>query len=367
MPRPSKGARLYLRVARERDGKRIPGAWVILDGQRELGTGCGSGDRQGAERRLAEYLAKKYQPARRERRIGEIRIADVIAIYLRDVVPGQARPQKAAERAERLLLWWGDQTLADVTGASCRAYAAARGNDGGARRDLQDLSAAIGHHHAEGFHRETVKVILPPKGDARQRWLTRNEAARLVWTCWRTKEVQNGRPTDKRPLRHLVRFLLVGLYTGSRPGAILSASWIPGPHRSFADCDNAVFHRRADGAAETNKRQPSVRLSPRLLAHCRRWRDADLAAGRAHVVEFDGQPIASVKTALGRAVALAGLPAGVTAYTLRHSCASWLVAKGLPTRLIADFLGTSEAMILKHYGHLAPDYQARAAMEIGRK
>ena len=82
---------------------------------------------------------------------------------------------------------------------------------------------------------------------------------------------------------------------------------------------------------------------------------------------FDGAPIASVKTALARAADLAGLPAGVTAYTLRHSCASWLVAKGLPTRLVADFLGTSEAMIIKHYGHLAPDYQDQAANEIGRK
>jgi site-specific recombinase XerD len=55
------------------------------------------------------------------------------------------------------------------------------------------------------------------------------------------------------------------------------------------------------------------------------------------------------------------------AYTMRHSCASWLVAQGLATRLIAEFLGTSEAMILKHYGHLAPDYQEEAALAIGQK
>jgi hypothetical protein len=39
----------------------------------------------------------------------------------------------------------------------------------------------------------------------------------------------------------------------------------------------------------------------------------------------------------------------------------------LATRLIAEFLGTSEAMILKHYGHLAPDYQEEAALAIGQK
>ena len=49
----------------------------------------------------------------------------------------------------------------------------------------------------------------------------------------------------------------------------------------------------------------------------------------------------------------------VTAYALRHRCASWLVAKGLPTRMIADFLGADEQMIPDHYGHLAPAISKR--------
>jgi integrase len=195
--------------------------------------------------------------------------------------------------------------------------------------------------------------------------MTRDEAAALLWACWRTREAQEGRPTEKRPLRHLCRFLLLGLYTGSRPGAILSASWDRAPGRSWIDLENGIFHRHVDGAAETNKRQPAVKISPRLAAHLRRWRRID--GGKGFVVTFDGRPIQSPKTALARAVKLAGIEAGVTAYTLRHSCASWLVAKGLATRKVADFLGTSELMIERHYGHLAPDYQDEAAQAIGRK
>jgi hypothetical protein len=74
------------------------------------------------------------------------------------------------------------------------------------------LRAAINHHHKEGFHREVVRVVLPERGEARQRWLERGELARLLWTCWRTREVQEGITTDKRPLRHLCRFLLLGIY-----------------------------------------------------------------------------------------------------------------------------------------------------------
>jgi integrase len=288
-----------------------------------------------------------------------------------DVVPGQARPAKAGERAVRLLAFFGVMNLDEVNGAQCRAYEASRkgkgrsnkGTGGGARRDLQDLAAAINHHAEEGLHRGAVRVALPPRGKARQRWLTRSEVARLLWTCWRAREVQEGAETDKRPLRHLCRFLLLDVYTGSRPGAVLRAGL------SRVDTVNAVFDRHAEGARETNKRQPTVRLAPGLLAHLKRWEKIDITKTppQAHVVTFNSRPVASVKTALAHACSLAKLSGGVTSYTLRHTAASWLVAKGIPTRKVADFLGTSEPMILSDYGHLAPNYQDEAAAAIGRR
>jgi integrase len=48
------------------------------------------------------------------------------------------------------------------------------------------------------------------------------------------------------------------------------------------------------------------------------------------------------------AVAVAGLPAGTTAYTLRHSVITDLVAGGLDLLTIAQLSGTSVAMIEKH-------------------
>ena len=64
-----------------------------------------------------------------------------------------------------------------------------------------------------------------------------------------------------------------------------------------------------------------------------------------------------------RHVAGPGLPAEAR----ERVVSSWLVARGLPTRLVADFLGTGEQMILSHYGHLAPDYQLVAALAIASK
>lgn len=195
--------------------------------------------------------------------------------------------------------------------------------------------------------------------------MTRSEFAALLWACWTYREHQNGNPTGKRPLRHLCRFLLLGIYTGSRPGAILSASWERGEGLSYVDIDRGLFHRQAEGKIETDKRQPTVKLAPGLLAHMRRWRRRANAHG--HVVQFNGEPVGSVKTALKHAVELSGIETGVTAYTLRHTAATWLVGKGVEPFKVADFLGTSEAMIKRHYRHFMPGYQDEAAEAIGRK
>jgi integrase len=362
MPRTSKGTRLYLKPAR-RDGEDA--IWCVRDGRNLISTGLGSSDRAGAEKWLAEYLAKKYQPVRRNREIEQVKVADVIAIYLENVVPYQETAKSAGGRATRLLEFFGTKMLSDINGALCREYAKWRGSDGGARRDLQDLAAAINHHLKQGYHREIVKVSLPAAGHARLRWLTRSEVARLLWVCLTTKEIQEGSATTKRPLRHLARFILTGVYTGSRPGSILALSWHHEIGRGYVDTENGLIYRLAAGARKTNKRQPPVPMAPALSRHMARWKAIDGHTGP--VIRWQGKSVLSVKVALGRAVKLAGLDTAVTAYTLRHTTGSWLIQKGVSTRKVAEILGTSEAMVERHYGHLAPDHLRDEVAIIGRK
>jgi integrase len=68
----------------------------------------------------------------------------------------------------------------------------------------------------------------------------------------------------------------------------------------------------------------------------------------------------SWKTPIREAAAAAGLPAGTTAYTLRHSTITDLVVAGLPLLTVAQVSGTSAAMIEKHYGHLVGDAARKA-------
>jgi hypothetical protein len=178
MPRRSKGARLWLRPAR-RKGRRVirRAVWIIIDGKKHVATGCLEDQAREAERRLAAYLAAKYQPSRLALDIDQIDVADVLSIYLDDRGPAIADQPKLERTIGRLNEHWGGKKLSEVTAAECRSYVRARAKVGGARADLETLRAAINHHAKESLHHGTVRVTLPPKGPARDRWLTRNEAA----------------------------------------------------------------------------------------------------------------------------------------------------------------------------------------------
>jgi hypothetical protein len=252
MPRRTKGARLWLRPARRKGGRLLANAvWIIIDGTKHIATGCLKHQADEAEKRLGNYIAAKYQPSRLVRDVDQIDIADVLSVYLDDCGSRIADQEKLERTIGRLNDHWGGKMLSQVTAAECRAYAAVRGRTGGARADLETLRAAINHHAKENLHYATVRVTLPAKGLPRDRWLTRDEAAKLIWACWRYREQQTlhrGRHrgqlirTDKRPLRHLARFILIGLYTGTRASAIAAASPYRDVGHSFVDLDHGIYY-----------------------------------------------------------------------------------------------------------------------------
>ena len=112
MPRASKGARLYKRKARYRNGKLVAqSVWIIRDGSEDFATGCVASASETkppreAEQALADYIARKYQPERRRRDIEDIDCADVLSIYLVDIgEPGNQFEIEA--RIDRLNNFWG--------------------------------------------------------------------------------------------------------------------------------------------------------------------------------------------------------------------------------------------------------------------
>lgn len=367
MPRASSGPRLWLRPGVEKDGRQVrKPAWIIRDGSRWISTGCTEGERDEAEVQLAQYRIEKHQPSRASNRDpAEIRIADVLNVYLADIIPSQSRPGEATDRLLRLDSFFEGKTLADINGALCRRYVKHRGSSSSARRELEDLRAAINHHRQEGLCSQIVSVVLPEKAGSRQRWLTRSEAAALIRAAWRYREVQKGKETDRRSRRHVARFILVALYTGTRAGAVCAASFEPREGYGWIDLERGVFYRRPQGERETKKRRPPVPLPDELLAHLRRWR----ALGQTYAVEWNGKPVKSVRKAFERAAQDAGLGEDVSPHVLRHTAATWQMQAGVPIWEAAGYLGMTEQTLREVYGHHHPDHmgQARNAFRAGRR
>src|SRR5262249_27111986 len=158
-----------------------------------------------------------------------------------------ATARNSAYNLRNLVEWWGTHRVSAVNASNCRQYAHEATSTSMARRDLELLRAAIRHYsRATGISLQ-ASVVLPPKTEPRTRWLTRAEAARLLWAASRTP--------------HLARFILLGLATGSRPRNLFGLKW------DMLDLEAGVMKRRGYGEKEqSRKRAPRVRLGRKILS-----------------------------------------------------------------------------------------------------
>lgn len=347
MPRTAKGPRLYWRADK--------GVWLIRDTGRP-DSSTRTADRGTAEARLAAYIASK-DTVTGTRRPDQITVAEVLDVYAREHAVTVAAPERIGAAIEMLLGFWGELSVSDVKAETCRRYGRSRIRrfkdedrpdqpiaNGTLRRELNVLQAAINYAHKEGYILNAPRVTLPEKPPARDRWLTRDEAARLLWAAYRS-----------RSGKHLARFIIVALYTGTRKEAILSLGFNPSLSGGWIDVERGLMHRRGAGERETNKRRKPIPMTNRLAAQCRRWR----RMGANWAVEIDGQRIGDVKHAFQWARKEAGLP-DVSPHTLKHTAITWAIQRGLTVEDAADYFDTSAETIRSTYYHHSPHYQQRA-------
>ncbi len=354
MPRPRKSARLWLRPGRD-DRAAI---WVILDGGREVSTGCGAGASAEAEQALADYIAQKHDPkAARGGDPNKARVADALAVYytdrvLRDKLP---RPDAIKRRLDRLNEFFGANTVGEITGDRQRQYADERQFSSSARRELEDLAAAINFYNKDkmGGVQSLFRPVLPDAPLPRERNLTRDQIAKLVWTAWRMRQRNRGGTLGNYTSKHIARFIITAFYTGSRAGVVCGAALMPTIGRGYVDLDTGLFHRKPLGARETNKRAPTVELYPGVLAHMRRWKR--LGISNQSVIEYNGKPVLRIKRGWETLRANAGLGDDVLQHTLRHAAISWMLWKGISASDVSEYCGVSEAIIKKHYKHFIRD------------
>lgn len=347
MPRRNNGPRL--RFLEKRGCFYI--VWTERGRSRERSTG--TSDRRDAEIALADFL--RDQPGRAgPRDPAEIGVTDVLADYALERAEHVMDPVRLGQAVTALTGFWQGRSVQDVTKRTCEAYGRHRGRaPGTVRRELTVLRAAINHAHEDGRLTRPVAVELPEPPPARVRWLTRDEAARLLKAAL----------AEPRVRLHLPLFIVLGLYTGQRKEAILSLRW-PAVDLSRGRMDFAL-----PGRKRTKKRRSNIAIPPRLMAHLRHARKRGTDLG--HVVNENGVDLADIKRGFASAVARAGLettgPDKVTPHTLRHTCATWLMQAGVPKWEASGFLAMSMDTLERVYGHHHPDHYSEAAASFSRR
>lgn len=214
-------------------------------------------------------------------------------------------------------------------------YARERGAKAGTiLREIGVLRAALAWAYARRWIARLPKIENPVKAPPpRERWLTRDEARRLLDAC-------------REP--HVRLFVLLGLMTAARAGAILEARW------DQVDLEARLIDY---GQGHGNKRRVQVPLNEDAL---RALRAAKELSCSDYVIEFRGRRIENIQNGFGAACDRAGL-VGVTPHILRHSAATWMVMDGVPLAQVARLLGDTEATTERVYAKHAPGYLAAAA------
>jgi integrase len=196
-------------------------------------------------------------------------------------------------------------------------------------REIGALRAALAWGVESGLIPSYPPISNPvPVPPPRDRWLTREEARRLLAQCLEP---------------HLRAFVMLGLMTAARAGAILELLWA----RVLWE-QNLIDY----GAGHGNKRRAIVPMNAELRKFLESYKEL---ACTDHVIERYGKPVDDIKNGFASACKRAGLE-GVTPNVLRHTAATWMAMARVPMRDIAWTLGDSEATTEKHYAKYHPDY-----------
>jgi integrase len=355
MPRPNRGHQLKFYQPRGYKARQWVIFWYDRGTKREHATGLvDSRAVKNAEGYKTQWLAERERPSGPVSPDG-MTVAQALDLYGTNYAPTVEDPERIGYAIDALLPFWGELPVSSVKGETCRRYAKERKVKRGkklaaaaantVRRELGTLNAALEYCRIEGYLTAAPAVWLPERGRARDRWLTRKEAAAIL---------RAAKHQDKARL-HLPTFILLGLYTGHRANAILTLQWQPNMDGGHVDLARGRIDFNPIGKKQTNKRRSHIPIPGPLLIHLRLVR----ARTKQFVIEVDGARVKSCKRSFATASREAKVE-GVVRHTLRHTACTWFMHRGVDPELAAGWVGMDPATFRKVYLHHHPDYMGEA-------
>lgn len=289
-------------------------------------------DRDAAEREFNDLKIKASQKL--------VTVGDIMTAWIEEkhALVSIVRARVAVDKylAPRFAAFLPEQ----ITKPVCRDFIAfrrkAKCSDWTIRRELGVLRSALYWHDKY----TKARFELPPQGSAKERYLTKEEAATLM-ECAKAE--------------HIKLFVGLAIATAGRMGAILDLTW-----------DRVDFARETINLSKGSNRIKGRALVPMTKSIKVSLERAYLVRTSDYVVEHGGKPIANVKKGVAAAACRAKLP-DVSPHVLRHTAAVWMAEARVPMAEIAQYLGHTDTRITeKHYARFSPTHlrMASSALEM---
>jgi integrase len=174
--------------------------------------------------------------------------------------------------------------------------------------------------------------------------------------------VKSEYPWIVRDRTMLVNYVLILANTGIRVGEARNVKWrdireIPPPKDSNQPADVALFVTGKTGPREVVARTPEVKTYFKRILELRTKELGKKPDNDDYVFcNRDGTPIGSFKKSFSALLKSAGVETDShgnkrTIYSLRHTYATFRLQEGVHQFVLAKNMGTSVAMLEKHYGH----------------
>lgn len=324
--------------------KDSPVWWVSyrLPNGKRIRCSTGTTDRREADALEAKWKLEAYRARHWDER-PETTFETLMLRYLTDT----ASKRSAATdryRARSLRRHFAGRIMDRLDPPAIRAYVQARRGEGVAdatiNRELALLSSAIGHvnRELELTLPNPVKGRLLKEPEGRTRWITREEAERLIEAAGQARRVP-----------FLADFITVALYTGCRKEELMGLEWARvdlSANLLRLDAEHTKAGKRRSVPLCDTARAALIRRAAFRAAHCP---DAPWV-----FVYSDGHRTRDIRHAFRVACEQAGI-SDFRIHDLRHTCAAWLVTAGAPLAEIRDILGHSTVMMTERYAHLSPE------------
>lgn len=261
-----------------------------------------------------------------------VTVADCWKFYEQTHLGVTASPEKTKARW-KALSWFADMDAESITLDDVKAYIAFRNlKPGTINRDLAMLNAVIRHAWKAGKIAKLPFIQKLPAPPSSPKYLTKEQAQKII-------------DAAKEDTWQTLVFVMIGLSSGARTGAILDLTW--------DRVGDAVDFRATDALASRRKGRAVVPMNDTLKAAldiAREHKNGD------YVLHNKGKKLPAVQGRIERVAKRAGIP-WFSAHVMRHTVVSILLQDGGDMLQVSRLIGHKNSKTTESvYFHYKPDW-----------